>query len=660
VTVSKRVFILGLDALSPKIVERLVEEGSLPNFQKLMERGAFSKALPAIPAQTPENWTTVATGAWPGTHGITMWGRHDHGELVTERKADEAMSSNLCKAEYLWEAAGRQGLRSIVFYFVGYPPTTDKAVYVDWFWRPGDYYFEICRAACYLSYIPERVKDSIRKRRQAFRSTAFLVEFEEAVDWVNVPESRSTPLEAEIRVEPKMGGRGVTYYALLLDTEGEGYDSCLLAREKDGRKALCTLRPGEWSEWYREEFEVGGEVKVGTVRFKLVELSRDGSRFRLYRSQVYPIHGFTHPPELSEELVERFGPYINEGVSRLFFLGLVDEKTLIEEFDYQIRWISRAAEYLMDKYEASIFIMHWHFIDTLQHRVLGLADPEGGMYDPSRSREAMRLLKLGYRIADRLVGGFLKLVDSRTYLIVVSDHGNVPNRKRYSIVRALAERGLVRVERGPDGRERVDWTRSKVFVDLTNVYVNLKSRYAGGVVEDSEYEEVRRRVIDALRSCKDQDGEYVVLLALRREDAPLVGLWGPHVGDVVFVYSQGFTWGVEGFERESVKVGGANHGPQPPTAETDLASNYAALFIVGPRVKKGYRRPIDFLGPAQLVDVAPTACYLLGIDPPRHSQGRILYDFLEGWDVSEMVRERKPLKFPKALAPIKGDVTDLV
>ncbi|MCD6509626.1 MAG: alkaline phosphatase family protein [Thermoprotei archaeon] len=657
---SKRVFILGLDAMSPKIVERFVKEGSLPNFKKLMENGAFSKALPAIPAQTPENWTTIATGTWPGTHGITMWGRHDYGEPVTERKADEAMSSNLCRAEYLWEAAGRQGLRSVVFYFVGYPPTTDKAVHVDWFWRPGDYYFEICRAACYLNYIPERVKAVIKRGRRTLRGMASLVEFKRAEGWINLPESKSPPLEAEISIEPKFEGKAITYYVLLLDTQGKGYDTCLIAKEKDGKKALCTLRPGEWSNWFEEEFEIEGTKKIGTVRFKLIELSEDGTRFRLYRSQVYPVYGFTHPPELSKELVDKFGPYVNEAITKFFLVGLVDEKTWVEEMEYQITWISRAAKYLMDKYDASIFIMHWHLLDTLQHFVLALADPEGGIEDEAMRKEGMRLLRLGYQIADKLVGEFLKFVDDRTYLVVVSDHGNVPDRKRYSIVKALAEKGLVCVEKGPDGREVVNWAKSKVFVDLTNVYVNLKSRYANGVVDDSEYEEVRRQVIDALRSCKDQDGEYAVLFALKREDAPLVGLWGPHAGDVVFVYSQGFTWGTEGFEPGSVKVVGAHHGPQPPTAETELASNYAGLFIIGPGIKKGYVRPLEFMGPTQLVDVAPTVSYLLGIKPPKHSQGRILYDFLEGWDVSEMKRERKPLKFPKALTPIKGDVTDLV
>lgn len=646
----KRVFVIGLDALSPKLAERFAKDGTCPNFKRIMDNGCFSKALSAVPAQTPENWTTIATGSWPGTHGIATWGRHSYGEPVTEIHGDEAMSSNLCKAEYLWEAAARQGLKSVLHYFVGYPPTTDMTIHVDWFWRPGIFYFEICSNACYVSdTLAVDVKGNSK-------TTLIPIKFREAEGWVNVPKVYSPPLETEIKVLPNVGGRGVSYYALLLDVDGCGYQMCLLSKDKDCSKALCTLKEGEWSGWFRETFVVEGEDKVGTVRFKLVELSRDGGKFKLYRSQVYPVSGFTHPPKVAERLVERFGPYINDAVSWTFFRGLVDEQTFIEEFEYQIRWIADAAGYLMNK-GASLYMMHWHLLDTLEHRILGSVDPVGGKYNSEKAEEAWRILRLGYRIADELVGEFLKYLDEETYLIVVSDHGSMPQRKRYSIVKALADRGLVEVEEHK-GTKRVNWAKSKIFISLTNVYVNLKSKYKGGVVEDSEYENVRREVIDVLRSCKDQYGDYVIAFALRREDAPMIGLWGEHVGDVVFAYSPTFAWGHVDFLNEgSTIIGGASHGPMIPTAETEISSNYATFMMIGKNVKKGYVRPVDMMGPVQLVDVAPTVSYILGIEPPKHCQGRVLYDFFEGWDISEMKREQRPLRFP-VKRPLVGDVTD--
>ena len=647
-----RVFVIGLDALIPTLVEKFAKDGTCPNFRKIIENGGFSKALPVIPAQTPENWTTIATGAYPGTHGIAVWGRHDYGEPVTEKHGDEAMSSNLCKAEYLWEAAASQGLRSVLLYFIGYPPTkdtADKVIFVDWFWRPGKYYFEICSAACYVT---EEEKKHAAKQDESL----ITVKLEEAEGWANIPQGQDSPLETTIKVQPNAGGTGVTYHALTLK-EKQGYSKLILAKEKDYSKALCVLKLGEWSPWFKETFTVQGERKVGTVRFKLVKLSRDGKQMLLYRSQVYPVSGFTHPPEISKELVEKFGPYINEAAGHLFIKKrLIDEETMVEELEYQIEWIAKAAKYLMDKYEASIYMMHWHFIDTLQHFVLGLADPQGGKYSPETAEEAWRLLRLGYKLADKLVGKFLEYLDDETYLIVVSDHGNAPNRKRYSIIKPLAEKGLIKIEE-ENRVKRINWAESKIYIDLTNIYVNLKSRYPNGTVEDTEYEKIRNQVIDTLRSLKDQDGEYVIALALKREHAPLIGLWGKHVGDIVFAYSPGYTWGHLTIDSGPTKVGGANHGPQIPTAETEISSNYATFIITGKNIKKGYKRPTNFLGPIHLTDIAPTISHILGIKPPRHSQGKILHDFFQDWDISQAKRPKTPLKFPTK-APITGDVTD--
>ncbi len=150
---------------------------------------------------------------------------------------------------------------------------------------------------------------------------------------------------------------------------------------------------------------------------------------------------------------------------------------------------------------------------------------------------------------------------------------------------------------------------------MTNIYVNLKSRYKDGVVDDKEYEDIRNKVIEVLRDCSDDKGRKVLHLVFRREDAPLIGLWEDSVGDIIIVYSQGFSWGMEYFDGTRI-IGGANHGPQPPTAETEYCSNYAMFIIMGPDIKKGYRHNEDFLGPVYLVDIAPTIAYILGIDPP--------------------------------------------
>ena len=57
------------------------------------------------------------------------------------------------------------------------------------------------------------------------------------------------------------------------------------------------------------------------------------------------------------------------------------------------------------------------------------------------------------------------------------------------------------------------------------VYVNLKGRYPGGIVEQEDYENVRDRIINALLDYKHPDtGDRPVLLAVRKEDAHVFGM----------------------------------------------------------------------------------------------------------------------------------------
>ena len=66
----KKVLILGIDALDPKIINTLIDENKLPNFQKLSEQGSFQELATSYPPETPVAWTTIATGVNPGQHGL--------------------------------------------------------------------------------------------------------------------------------------------------------------------------------------------------------------------------------------------------------------------------------------------------------------------------------------------------------------------------------------------------------------------------------------------------------------------------------------------------------------------------------------------------------------------------------------------------------------
>lgn len=91
----------------------------MPAHKALVDSGVFARnCMVPYPTITPPNWTTIVTGAWPGTHGITCFHVHKPGDPLD--KVLPAFDSRENQAEFLWEAIGRIGKRSIV---LNYPTT---------------------------------------------------------------------------------------------------------------------------------------------------------------------------------------------------------------------------------------------------------------------------------------------------------------------------------------------------------------------------------------------------------------------------------------------------------------------------------------------------------------------------------------------------------
>ena len=61
---------LGLDGLDWEILDRLVAEGQMPNWKRLVSEGYSSKIESFVPILSPVVWTTVATGVGPDAHRV--------------------------------------------------------------------------------------------------------------------------------------------------------------------------------------------------------------------------------------------------------------------------------------------------------------------------------------------------------------------------------------------------------------------------------------------------------------------------------------------------------------------------------------------------------------------------------------------------------------
>jgi len=65
-----KTLILGFDSFDPAVFEEMAGKNQLPNFEKFIQQGGYSRLEVCSPPQTEVSWTSMATGADPGGHGI--------------------------------------------------------------------------------------------------------------------------------------------------------------------------------------------------------------------------------------------------------------------------------------------------------------------------------------------------------------------------------------------------------------------------------------------------------------------------------------------------------------------------------------------------------------------------------------------------------------
>jgi predicted AlkP superfamily phosphohydrolase/phosphomutase len=65
-----KVIVMGLDGMTPELVERWMREGKLPNLATVAQNGAYGRLLSTIPPSSPQAWSAALTGKNPGKHGI--------------------------------------------------------------------------------------------------------------------------------------------------------------------------------------------------------------------------------------------------------------------------------------------------------------------------------------------------------------------------------------------------------------------------------------------------------------------------------------------------------------------------------------------------------------------------------------------------------------
>lgn len=651
---AKRVMMVGIDGMDPLYTKQLIAEGKLPHIEEFLKRGTTTKdmgMMGVLPAYTPPSWCTLATGAWPGTHGITDFWNHKSGDELS--KLTLGFNSKLCKVDYAWDKVTASGEKVIVYGWpTSWPPRMkENMVMVD---GSGVHPFLLSKvdyekiitcsedeasvrfishesndagAECFVTeevedlefkpIMPSAIDNVIQgsggeDTHIGAKYDKVFAPIKPATGWADAP--------ADAKETVILINTGRTRRPMLILKNSEGvYDRVALYKDKSQQVLLGEAHVGEWIENAIDHFATAqGEEKVGYA-IKIMELAEDGSSVKMYYNYAtsWENDNYIQPASLRLELFERFGTPI-----MLSNLSHSDPELLplmAECGEKAFRWSMDTIDYLLDADDWKAAFHGLHIIDFANHLYLDNTLPDHPYAELNRE-----CLNRFYAIADEYVGRMLKWLDRDVAIIVVSDHGGLIKYPGYETpeigdawglnVGLMAELGYTKLKT-VNGQTEIDWEHTTAIAQRSSyIYLNLKGRDPHGIVEPEEADELITQIISDLYAYRDAEHhERVVSIAMRRDEMAVLGLndaSAENLGDIFFILEPKFTRD-QGNSFSNCQI---------------LGTSLKCLFMMaGPGIKQDYIIPRD----VQEVDVTPTLCHLGGIAMPNGVEGGVLYQALE-------------------------------
>ena len=512
----EKVLLIGLDSAVPGRWRRYAEAGILPVGQRLLAEGAIAaECLPTFPTLTTTNWATIATGALPGTHGITDFNPHRPGDLVGDSL--QGFDARDVTAEFVWEAAVRSGLDSSVVNWPGGWPPREAPAAAGGAGEGGE--GPAGEAAPGLLTLVGgagielnewRIGLPGMQRRVALASEQrFSTRDEPGSALVTLP-SDGAPFELPLAFGDAYGPVGSEITLLGRVIARDGGPAVRFGLPGDGEElALAELAAGEWSERLELPLAVGGETVPGLFRLKLQDLDPAAGLFRLYVTDICRRTWLERPAGVVGD-TSGFAGLPTPGVGwDSLGLGCIDLDTFVELTGMATAWLGDVCAALLTEHPWRLFCVHLHAIDSFYHLCSAKLD-ERLTPDPAERRRYEAAECSIYRQLDDAVGRILETAGSPALTVLVSDHGAKPAGERVPLRRILADADLLAEQPGGGGASSagpadIDWGQTLAAPQGScYVRVNLAGRDPRGVVPPVGFEDVRLRAIRAMLGYRDR------------------------------------------------------------------------------------------------------------------------------------------------------------
>ena len=619
----KRLIVVGLDGQDPKLTDRFMKEGLLPNFDRLARMGCYRRLRTTFPSLSPVAWSSFSTGTNPGRHNIFDFldrDRQTYLPLLSSTRVGKVPRflkigryriplgkpslRLLRRSKPFWTILGEHRIWSTILRVpITFPPDNFHGAELSAMSAPD-------LLGTQGTFLLFTTRPSVGR----FKEGGIRVPV--ALDGDRIDATVQGPENVFLEGEPPL--------AIAMRLSLDRARRLVHARIGDVRVDLV---PGRLSEWVRLRFHAVPGIEVtGLSRLLVTEMD---DHFSLYMSPICidpekPAMPIAHPSYYATYLAKRIGPYSTLGLAEDTWAlneGVFDDGIFLQQtydIDHERESMFFAA---LDRLKRGSLVCVFDATDRIQHmfwRYTEKGHPAAAGREEAEHRDAIRQL---YRHNDALVGRVIERLRDGDVLMVISDHGFSSFRRGVNLNSWLRREGYLTLKAGADGSSEwlrdVDWQATKAYcLGLTGMFFNLRGREREGIVAPgAEASALKAEIIAKLNGLRDGDRGEVGI----REVFDTATLYeGPYVDnapELLIGYNAGYrtSWDC---------ATGVVAGP----VFEDNAKAWSGDHGIDPRLVPGVffcNRAIDDEEPA-LIDIAPTALRLFGIDPPGYMDGRPL------------------------------------
>lgn len=524
---TKKVIVIGVDGMDPRLSQKMMNAGKLPNFAKLRKLGGFRPLGTSTPPQTAVAWSSFINGAGPGSHGIFDF-IHRHPEKqclpffslaktvpgegylkVGKHKVsldfwpfNHKRPATLLqrKGTPFWDYLDEAGIHS-TFYDLpcNYPAS------------PSKYGYHKCLSGMgvpdllggYGTYQHFAEDGPVKTKNEGGgKRSRLLFENESAVAKLIGPTDSSL-----ISPEPT-----IIDFAVHRDSQAK-------AAIVEIQNHKIPLKEGQWSSWIKLEFDMLYPTKNIHIicRFYLQEVTPN---FRLY---VTPINAdpsnsaikITEPPKFIKKISNKLGLFYTTGFQE-------DHKALSNkvftdaEFAFQTDIVLQERlnllEYALENYDDGLLFFYFSSTDLQAHMFWWDSDEKHPTRSPENARKYFGHIEQLYSKMDSVIGNILKRYGDQAQIIVMSDHGFANFKRQFNLNSWLRDNGYIQPADCTSIMNDADWSETTAYaLGINGLYLNLQGREQYGIVSPGkEREELIEKLITELEAVRDTDGRRVI------------------------------------------------------------------------------------------------------------------------------------------------------